>query len=140
MRTPDIQLAPGDTQPAYEFVLYEPDTAAGRRGDPRDLFGCTVTFEFQLRGSTTVETREALVLASTAAPATNQGAVLIDWLSSGGAVATGNQTALNYDARFIIVDPTGHQETYPNGPDVILPDGSNPAFLWMQVSRDFRAP
>ena len=142
MAKPQIQLAPADTAPRTRVRLRMPKKADGSIGDPMDLFGCTVVFWYQVRsGSSAAVTRAAIPVQSAPSPSPdgNDGICDIDWLASGGAPATGNQDPIDYNARYIVTDGTGHQETWPNGPDDPKPDGTNPAFLWMQVSRDFRA-
>jgi hypothetical protein len=147
MLEPDIVLGPGDTDPTLRMVLLSPRTQTGVAGRPMDLWGKTVVFRYQLRGDPAQAwiSRAATVMQTGPAPAAPaldpfQGVVDVDWLATGGPVSAGGNVApINYNARCLVTGG-GRQESFPNGPDQPQLDGSNPAFLWMQVTRDFRTP
>ncbi len=135
MSEPDMILGPGDTAPIHIVTLLLPDDQDGNPGDPMDLTGATVTCRNQLRnGSGTVAERVVSIMQT--APTVNRGMVAIDWSVSPGVPAAG----ADYFVRLKVIDAGGRQSSFPNGPDRVLPDGTNPAFLWLQVSRDFPAP
>lgn len=133
MAIPDIQLKPGDTAPMTRITLYDPPAADGTPGLAADIQGWTGTFKYERRSGGTVSSRVVTVMQSS--PTVNRGVIQIDWLGTGGPVSTTNLVPLDYNAHVIMLDTTGHQETWPNGPDRVKADGTNEAFWWMQVSR-----
>ena len=130
---PDIYLGPGDTRPVTRALLRDPDKSDGNKGDPMDLTNKTVVFEYQpWDGSVAAVTRNCTIVQSS--PTVNRGFVDIDWLATGGAVVP---TGTDFNARYIVTDPDTGRETFPGGPDRVLPSGRNESFLWLQVARDF---
>lgn len=135
MSEPDMILGPGDTAPVHVVTLFLPDDQDGNPGPAIDLTGATVTCRNQLRnGSGAVAVRTASILQTS--PTVNRGVVAIDWTLGDGLPAPGH----DYFVRLKVVDAGGRIQSFPNGPDRMLPDGTNPAFLWLQVSRDFPSP
>jgi len=128
MADPDIFLGPGDTDQT-EIILDNPDAADGSSGGPFDLTGAqSVVVKHHPRdGSAATTTRAAIVLQS---GTTNEGAIAIDWLI-GGAPPPGD-----HRLRVVVVDAAGRQRTWPRGPDLDLPDGTNASWWWLQVARD----
>ncbi len=149
MALPDIVLGPGDTAPVTRITLYEPDLADGSPGAPMNLQNGytagssfkTVVCRHQVRDASLAFVNRAVIIRQSLPPSAaglsdgvNQGVIDIDWLASGGSVVPAPS---DHNLRIIVTDSGGHQETFPNGEDEPQPDGSNPAFLWLQVSRDF---
>jgi hypothetical protein len=149
MASPDIVLGPGDTAPITRITLYEPDAPDGTPGAPLNLQNGyapgssykTVVCKHQVRDWSLAPVVRAVIIRQTAPPSAAglsdgvlQGVIDIDWLATGGPVVPAPS---DHNLRFIVTDSGGHQETFPNGADCPRPDGSNPAFLWLQVGRDF---
>jgi len=152
MRKPDIVLGPGDTSPMTRVTLYEADVPDGNGGylpgpamnlQNADLSFKTVVCKHQVRDWSLAPVVRSVIIRQTAPPSApglsdgvNQGVIDIDWSAGPGAPVPAPS---NHNLRFIVTDngTPPRQETFPNGDDCPLPDGSNPAFLWMQVSRDF---
>jgi len=132
--SPDINLGPGDTAPILTQVLVGPNNADGSPGDPLDLTGCTVIFRFQLRAGTVAAEDRAVAVTS---PAT-AGGTSLDWLATGGRLdAGGNVLGLDYNARYIVSYPSGHQVSIPNGIDPFFGENEVREFLWLRVAADF---
>ncbi len=151
MAKPDIVLGPGDTAPMSRVTLYEQDAPDGTPGAPLNLQnGNTggssfkvVVCKHQVRDWSLVPVVRAVIIRQTAPPSAPglsdgvlQGVVDIDWFASGGPVVP---SPSDHNLRFIVTDNTGRQETFPHGPDCPQMDGSNPAFMWLQVTEDFLA-
>src|SRR3954471_3487753 len=139
MAKPDIQLGPGDTAPITRLQLFEPDNPDGSPGDPLNLQNAnltfkTVVFKYQIRDKSTPPVSRTPTILQTSPTDATRGWIQIDWLETGGAVTPPGS---NHRARAIVTDNGNHQETFPNGENIELPDGTNPSWLWMQVSEDF---
>lgn len=119
------------------MTLLEPDLEDGTPGAAMnlqngDLTFKSVVFKHQIRDWTLpAVVRTAIVVQSS--PTVDRGVVEIDWFSSGGPVLPPGSA---HNARFIVVDSSGHQETWPHGEGEFC-DGTDDSFLWLQVSRDF---
>lgn len=149
MAKPDIELGPGDTAPITRLTLYDPDLPDGTPGPPMNLQnGNTVGSSFksvvckhQVRDWSLAPVLRTVIIRQTAPPSApglsdgvNQGVIDIDWLASGGPVVPAPS---DHNLRLIVTDNAGYQQTSPNGEDCPQPDGTNPAFLWLHVARDF---
>ncbi len=138
--TPDIIIPPGDTAPNTRAILMDASDPDGPDAEPLNLQNADLSFKtvalyYQNRDSgSPVLTRPCVVIQTT--PTTNRGVVEINWAASGGALAPPGS---NHRARFVVTDIALRQQTLPRGPDIELEDGSNPSFLWIQVSRAFPA-
>ena len=126
---PDIYLGPGDTAPSEEIILLDPPKAGASRGEPMNLQNAelsqkTVVFVYQNRNTNDPHVTRA-VLIRQVSPTEKRGAVVIDWLSTGGPVVPPGS---DHDARFIVTDNTGHQTTIPN-----VGQG-----YWLQVAPAYR--
>jgi hypothetical protein len=146
MAKPDIQLGPGDTAPITRVTLYDPDLPDGSDGPPMNLQNANLSFKtivcrHQVRDYSLAYVDRTVTIVQSTPPSApgladgiNQGVIDIDWLASGGPVVPAPS---DHNLRFTVTDNTNHQTSYPNGEDDPKPDGTNPAFLWLQVSRGF---
>lgn len=132
--SPDINLGPGDTAPILQQVLVGPNKADGSPGDPLNLTGCTAVLRFQPRSATVAAVSRTVTVDS---PATS-GSTSLDWLATGGRLdAGGNPDGIDYNARYIVTYPSGHQISIPNGIDPFFGESEVREFLWLRVAADF---
>jgi hypothetical protein len=136
---PDINLGPGDTAPVLEQVLIGPNKADGSPGDPLDLTDATVTFRFQRRDLTEAVVERDVVVVLPQTPGTpTAGKTTLDWLATGGPIDIGDATdGVDFNARYKVVYPSGHQLSIPNGLDAFFGETEIREFLWLRVAADF---
>jgi len=134
MNIPDILLGPGDTAPLLEQILTAPNKPDGSIGDALDLTGASVVFKYQPRDASVAAAERSVGVNSD--PTT--GKTTLDWLATGGRLdAGGNATGLDFNARYVVTYPSGHQLSIPNGLDAFFGETEIREFLWLRVAADF---